>query len=56
MIHIPDKTGIGDTAADPTVREKELVGQSATTVPTHLKPPASVPGLEGNFFPKTLAL
>lgn len=43
MIHIPDKTGTGDTAADPTVREKELVGQSATAVPAHLKPPGISP-------------
>ena len=53
QIHIPDKTGTGDTGADQTAGGKEVVSANLPTPsPTHLKLTASASGLEGNFLPR----
>lgn len=54
QIHIPDRTGTGDTGADQTAGEKEAVSAILPAPsPNCLKPTASASGLEGNFLPKT---
>lgn len=56
QIHIPDKTGTGDTGADQTAKEKEAVSaDSPMPSLTRLKPTTSASGLEDNCLFKTLA-
>lgn len=50
QIHIPDKTGTGDTGADQTVGEKEAVSADPPMLSlTCPKPTASASGLEDVF-------
>ena len=51
QIPIPDKTGTGDSGADPTVGGKETVSTDQP-MPSYLKPNASASGLVGKILPK----